>query len=261
VKEAARQSMDGGVVVRRALVLIAAVVTLAAIGTVLAIGSNMFQKRATVILETPTVTAVSSPTTRPGQGPWVFHTNAAGPALRVDYALPDGIELLVERDPRYLSFTDGPQTYGFSPAGEGRPDGRGIRIIDVAAVRPHFNHGLPLGVDAASFMDGLATNQVVGGSIGPVQPTILGGLPGLTGDLLPAAKRIHMDAFGPATQQGILQVDLWSPSRLIVANVDTAIVLVQIWADSEAAMASWLEASQPLIDSFRIEAVPEPAPS
>lgn len=239
---------------RRRRVIVASL-ALAALAVALAAGSQLLRQPPVVTVETQAPSVTPSETARPGERAWVIQTDPTGASLRVEYVLLPGSDVRVGEDGRYLSLTIGDAPYGFSSESVAAPKGRGIRIIDASTVRPHFNNNTPLGDDAAAFMDGLNTNRRLGDVIGPVRLTTLAGLPALSADLLPERGRVHMD-----TAHG-LSVDLWPPSRLIVADLDAAIILVQVWADSESALASWLEESRPLLDSLRIQTVPEPAPS
>ena len=252
---AARRRPAARVALRRELTVLAAVLALAALVFAAAVGSELLRQRPSLTVESASPSAEPSRTPGPRQGLSVFRTNPSGPSLRVEYAVPIELDLLVDDDPVSLSFTFGERPYGYASGGGSRPEGHGVRIIDASTVRPHFNNDQPLGEDAAAFMDGLRTNRVLGEVIGPIRATTLGGRPALRADLLPQPDRVHMD-----TSNGI-EVNLWPPSRLIVVDVGSAIVLVQIWADSEEALASWLDQSAPLIDSLRMEAVVGPAPS
>lgn len=239
---------------RRRLAILAAVAALAGLVLAVAVGSELLRQRAVLTVETPRLSAAPSATAGPRDSVWVFRTSPSRTSIRVAYALPPGMDLLVDRKPQYLSFTVGRRPFGFGiPAP--KPEGHGVRIIDASTVRPHYNNDLPLGEDAAGFMDGLQTHQFLGNVIGPISVTTLGDRPALMADLLPEADLVHMDTSGG------LQVNFTPPGRLIVADVGPAIVLVEIWAHSEEALADWLDESAPLIDSLRIEALTEPAPS
>jgi hypothetical protein len=231
---------------RREMLILAAVLTLAAVGLAIAAGMRLPQ---------PLPVVDANPSQPPAAGDvWTFRTDPAGTPIRIAYRLPDGIAIIVQEDPRFLTFTVGQRSYGFAPDQAGGPGGRGIRIIDVRTAKPHFNSDQPMGVDAASFMRGLQSGLKAGGPLGPVSAGQVGGLPALVGDLGPSAARVHMDA-------GDIWVDLWPPSRLIVLDVDGAIVMVQVWADSQATLTSWLEESRPLVDSLTITVATEVAPT
>ena len=203
----------------------------------------------------PAGTTPASPSPRlSGDPAWTFQTTAGGPEVRVRYRLPEGLDLTVGEHPGYLSFTAGDHSVGFDqpiPAAA-----TGLRIVDATWARPHYNNDQPLGEDAATFIHGLATNERVGLELGPVSAAHVGGSVAWSVDLTaPAGDRGHLDAVDPISGGGE-SIDLVSPSRLLVFDMDSAIILVQLWAGPQADFDGWLADAQPLLRSLRIDVTP-----
>jgi hypothetical protein len=195
----------------------------------------------------PSVTAPASarPTDAPASA-WTFQSTPDGPEVTVEYELPEGLELAVGEYDGYLAFTAGRTSVPFG--GPSVSLDRGLRVVDATKARPHFNNDRPLGEDAASFLQGLATNERAGSpELGPVAAAQLSRVPAWMVDLRgPDGDLVHLDAGG-------VSINLVPQSRLIVADIEKAIILVQVWAGANVDFDAWLAEIQPLLDSFRID--------
>jgi len=129
------------------------------------------------------------------------------------------------------------------------PGARGVKIANVAGATAHYSNDRPMGVDAASFLNGLATHPVLALDVGVVTTTRIGTHPALTADIRSTDSQAHLD-------KGGVMIDLWPPSRLLVTDVGDAIVLVQVWAVTEADLANWLPDAERLLSSIELRQLP-----
>lgn len=220
---------------------------------ILVVWSNALEPRQVAAEASPTTVpaatppASATPTDTP-ESAWTFRTTPDGPEVTVEYQLPEGLELAVGEYDGYLAFTSGRTSLGFDSPSTARDTG--LRVIDATAARPHFNNNRPLGEDAATFLQGLATNERAGRpELGPVAAAQLSRVPAWMVDLNgPVGERVHLDAAG-------VSIDLFSPSRVIVADIESAIILVEVWAGPQADFEGWLAEAEPLITSLRIDVV------
>ncbi len=167
--------------------------------------------------------------------------------IQVSFALPADLDLgVIDRD---TSITFAPMDSpvqdpdsSTSPLPEGA---RGVRIVDVAGATAHYSNDRPLGTDAASFLTGLRDHQILDADLGPIQEARLGETPALMADVVRIAPDAHLDRDGKI-------ISLWPASRLVLANVGDAIVLVQIWAASPAELSGWLPQVEALVGSLRL---------
>lgn len=182
--------------------------------------------------------------------------SAAGGQIRVEYAVPSDLDLIVTEAATYLAFTGGSDV-AYPLDGETlsiSTGARGVKIVDVTGATAHYSNGRPVGVDAASFLDGLSGHPVLDLEVGGTTQVALGARSALAADVrsndlpshLARGTQAHLD-------QGEIAIDIWVPSRLIVADVGRAIVLIQIWAGSEEELAGWLEESEPFVSSVRLD--------
>ena len=164
------------------------------------------------------------------------------------------------------------------PAPEGEPNGLftlaaaesqrlyegewGIMVADVTGATPHKSSlerawPPPIAADAAGFLPGL--RQAADIPVRDIGGTELGGLPAFTAEVGPVVEdRVtwgHIDvrmAGGGVTGS----ISFNDPSRLIVADAGDSIVLVQIWARTEAELAGWLPLALEIVDSMRFPGGP-----
>jgi hypothetical protein len=159
----------------------------------------------------------------------------------------------------WIAFTaGGPGPYGIpAPSGGSEaeptkvPGARGVVVAVVTGARPHFNNDLPAGVDAASFIEGLRNNRHGFFTVGEVRAGRIGTLPALRADI----QGQHLD-IPHATKGSVLSVDFSPPSRVLVADHDGEIVLVQVWAATTADLEAWWAEAQPFLESIRFVDAP-----
>ena len=184
------------------------------------------------------------------------------PQTEFEYRLPDRTDLVAVE----IEVAEGEATGLFALAAA-RSQGTywgewGIMVADVTEATPHKSSlepawPPPIAADAAGFLPGL--REALGLAVGDIADTELGGLPALTADVAPAVEgdfaRNHLDvrtAVGGATGS----VFFHYPSRVIVADAGTSVVLVQIWARTEAELRGWLPLGLQVVDSMRFPGDP-----
>jgi hypothetical protein len=207
---------------------------------------------ASAAAQEPTPSEISGPAT----ATWTLRTSR-GP-LPLSYVVPGDLEVIVTETPTYLAITAGSDV-AHTLENEDRvlPRARGVKVIDVSGATAHYSDGRPIGVDAASFLAGLAANTILDLEVGEVTETRLGARRALMADIrsrdIEAHREngtlAHLDKEG---DPGSGIIDLWQPSRLIVADVDEAILVVQVWAASEEDLGAWLPEAERLVASFAV---------
>ena len=235
----------------RTRTILVSLTVLTLLGGVLLNWSRAFAPRPVAAEASPTpgpaaTTRASAPSTAAPESAWTFQTNPDGPEVTVEYELPEALELAVGEYDGYLAFTAGRTSVPFD--GPSTSLDRGLRVVDATRARPHFNNDRPLGEDAASFLQGLATNERAGSpQLGPVAAAQLSRVPAWMVDLRgPEGVRVHLDAGG-------VSIDLVPQSRLLVADIESAIILVQVWAGAGVDFEAWLADTDPLLESLRID--------
>lgn len=229
VKSAARRTPQRRLVIlplpsSRGLRLVLVAAALVVLGLAIALGAGSL----------PKIGPPPSPETPPHaamiERPWV--------TLAFDYDIPDGLEL--------VRGMGGPPRMGYvgfaSRAG-------GVAVEEVSRAIAHFTNGQFLGTDAAGFLAGMANNDQF--TIGEVSATTLDGRPAFAADVTSG----HFDISVSDSEASIGSLSFDHPSRVIVADIDGAIVLVQIWAGSSAELEAWLPKALEFVDSmrFRVE--------
>lgn len=210
--------------------------------------------------------ATPAPSNQPGPGaavirrPWL--------TLSFTYRIPEGQvlafsgagqEQVESRRVGYVWFTEGaPWAYGTPPVPLSYPadqspppdptfvvGSRGVIVEEVTNAIAHFTNYAALGSDAASFLAGMAANEQF--RVGTVSATTLDGVPALTALVTQGHFDIH---HGPGVTTS---VNFALPSRVIVADIDGAIVMVQIWAGSEQELDAWLPRAMEFVSTMRFE--------
>ncbi len=187
--------------------------------------------------------------TAPVRLTWTLSAN--DPQIRLQYAIPSELDVIASEGSTYLTFNPSSNDTYALDGQSGKPPAwaRGVKIIDVAGATAHFSNGIPLGTDAASFLTGLTTHPALRADLRERSSTSLGESIVLSADLLGADPSAHLD------KDGVI-IELWPPSRLLVADLGDAIVLVQIWAATPEGLAEWLPDAERLVGSFELTVIP-----
>ena len=191
----------------------------------------------------------------------------SGP-LSISYGVLEGVDLAVDdrhaagpddRTPRAIvGFTaGGTGLYGFGLGASWEPSefkegSRGVVIADVTNTKLHGMEGLPLGSDAASFVQVLTDSQWW--DVRDVAETSLDGRPAVSGRLVQVISDwwTHLDT---VDANGTL-IEFMHPSHLIVTDVGDEVVLIQIWAGTEAELDAWMPTAMQFVDTLRFTAAP-----
>ena len=162
---------------------------------------------------------------------------------QLEYTIPDSWQLAVMPLPggdgrQALAFTlDGGAAYAAGAGGRGR----GIVVSDVTGATTHYNNGVIVGErDARTFLTRLAETELGQFDVGEVSATSVAGLPALTATV----SRGHVDNAGG--------LDFRMPSQIIAADYRGGILVVQIWAETEAALAAWVPEARGFIATFTL---------
>lgn len=178
--------------------------------------------------------------------PRTWTLKSSSEPIHLEFAIPADLDLQVVEVGASLALV--PTSSPVHDPGDGSrslpPGARGVKLIDVAHATAHYSNDRPLGVDAASFLSGLRDHPILDADLGPVAEARLGDTPALAVDVVDTAPDAHLDKDG-------VVIALWPPSRLMVADVGDAIVVVQIWAASPEDLTGWMPDAQRLVDSFR----------
>ena len=176
------------------------------------------------------------------------------------YTIPDGSDLIgIGGVPGAVAWVVGPNHQPTNPSalpgfGGQDPESGNVHGIMVANVSGAWGHGpdgrVRLRADPAGFladMDALLT----GFDLEPVTAATLDGRPALSARTVPgtgAGYDLHVN--GPITGLSGPGILLAGPYRITVADIDGVTVFVQVWADSEDDLATWLPVAQRFVDSM-----------
>ena len=258
---------------RRPLRLLAIAATLFVVALSLVLvagGARLFTiPQPTVAPSTAPTTVVATPSPSDPVGPGSAVIRRPWLTLSFAYRVPEelgldfsgsGQEQVESLNVGYVWFTEGaawdygvpppPSSY---PADESPPPdptfipgSRGVVVEEVTNAVAHFTGYAILGTDAASFMAGMAANEQF--RVGTVSASTLDGVPALTADVTSG----HFDILDGTTMvAGSLMFG--RPSEVIVADLDGAIVLVQIWAGSAAELEAWVPKAMEFVSTMHFE--------
>ena len=176
------------------------------------------------------------------------------------YTIPDGSGLIgIGGVPGAVAWVVGPNHQPTDPSvlkgfGGQDPETGNLHGIMVANVSGAWGHGpdgrVRLRSDPAGFladMDALLT----GFDLEPVAAATLDGRPALSARTVPgtgAGYDLHVD--GPITGLAGSGIFMVAPYRITVADIDGVTVFVQVWADSEDGLATWLPVAQRFVNSM-----------
>jgi hypothetical protein len=175
------------------------------------------------------------------------------PASRVavEYSLPPEMELTVATAEGTLSLAAN-RTHG-------------VLVVDVTdAVRHGSLIEQPaLGTNARTFLDELEKRfpytggQVIDFDVTDVNSTTLGGRPAWSAVVTWSAEHnswTHIDRATTRDRGCALEFNV--PHRLLVVDVGSSVVAVQVWAATESELTAWLAQGIELADALRIDEVP-----
>jgi hypothetical protein len=191
--------------------------------------------------------------------------------MTISYGVLEGVELSV--DDRYAGGPDdrtsraiigftagGTGAYGFGLGESWEPTdfqegSRGVVIADVTDTKLHGMEGLPLGSDAASFIQVLTDSEWW--DVRDATETVVDGRPAVSGRLVRVVPDwwTHLDT---VDANGTL-IEFMHPSHLIVTDVGDRVVLIQVWAGTDAELDAWMPTAMVFVDSLRFNAAPRPA--
>jgi len=128
--------------------------------------------------------------------------------------------------------------------------------VMVASVDPAWGHGngrVFLAKDPEGFLRDLSDK--IGLTVGTIDATTLDGQPAMTATSDGSSTDLHLrsNINGLAGGDGLF---LDGHDRLITARVGGSLVLVEIWASSEARLDAWMPDAQRLVDSVHFTAKP-----
>jgi hypothetical protein len=170
--------------------------------------------------------------------------SVGGNGLAFEYRIPDGVQLTQAVREGVVGFGDG--LPGLSYGLETGVPGRGVVVAEVTGATFHATNAGQAGrvTDAESF---LHAADRVGYGVGEISSTEFAGLPALAADQSTGAW-----ATTETPSSHVLVLGHGVHSRLIVADVGSVVVLVQIWASDRDALAEWLPTAQAFVDSMRV---------
>lgn len=178
------------------------------------------------------------------------------------YRVPSGVDFSVDRSLNgsptenyspsgVMGFTvGGPGLYGWRNTATSSTfveGARGIVVADVTdAVVLHGEPESELGDDPMSFLSSLDATTVF--EARDIEEEWLGELRAVSATVVMEREWYsHLDLAGPS---GSGSVDFYHPSRVFVAQVGEALVLVQVWAETEDEMTAWLPTAMEFIDTL-----------
>lgn len=233
---------------RRALA-VAGVVLAAVLTIALATGSRLLAPVPSSTAAPPSSPDSVQPSTLPSADQAVGSVTIKRPwvILSFEYRIPSGLELARGRES-----SSGEAGYAwFANMGAAyNPTGRGVVVEEVTYAKAHYSGGTFLGTDAEDFLAGMAASDAF--AIGDVSATTLDGRSAWSASVTSG----HFDISPGSLAAMSVHFDL--PSRIIVADVDGAIVMVQIWAGSDEDLEAWLPEALLFVNSmrFRVERAP-----
>ncbi|MFL5708578.1 MAG: hypothetical protein ACJ77Y_06255 [Chloroflexota bacterium] len=176
------------------------------------------------------------------------------------YAIPEGSGLIaIGGRHGAVAWVVGPNHEATDPSapnafGGQDPDAGNLHGLMVANVSHAWGHGLdgrvPLRADPAGFLADMDT-LLAGFDLEPVTATTLDGRPALVTRTVPGTGSgydLHLDV--PITGLAGPGVFLAGPYQITVADIGGVTVFVQVWADSEDDLATWLPVAQRFVDSM-----------
>jgi hypothetical protein len=188
-----------------------------------------------------------------------------------EYALPDsGTLQTTVSDPKIVALVD---RHGTPPGAVPGAEERGVTIL---VIDSPFIHGCPgqpgrrrIRNTPAEFLEDLRVRN--GNALSPPDATLLDGRPALVttpsqepppAEPAPAASFVDCPPeiggsdlhFDDEVGEGAVQ--LFVPSRLIVARIDGLTLLVEIWAQSQVEFDAWLPTAMELVDSIHFLPAP-----
>lgn len=201
--------------------------------------------------EGPSISATMVPTAEPGRN--TLTLSRPERAITLSIARPDGFGLRstdVRAEVALVSFTDGVS----GPEASFEPGAHGITIADVAGSAEHGSverHPV-FGSTAAEFMAGLDSSPYF--AVEDLAPTTLAGRDALSGRVtLEAQYWSHLDVRTASGNHA--SVELGMPNVILVADFDDAIMLVEIWADTDETLEDWLPRALDLVETIRFDSV------
>jgi len=237
----------------RRVLLVAAVLALVAAGVAALAG---ILPPTDVPPSSPEPTAAAKPTSRTDAH--VLPDGGGGPGAtirgepwskRLDYHVPQGWDLDVRRQTSAnvgdgsaktgVAFTlDGVGPYG-AAIGTAPPEARGVVVAEVTGATAHDPE--PVGEGGARrFLERLEEVHFFITDVGDITETTFDAFPALAADVAGG----HLDA--------VPMIDFRVPSRVIVADIDGGILLIQIWAGSDQALQAWLPDAMAFVSTFHL---------
>ena len=218
--------------------------------------------------ERPTGVVPTAPASAIPKAEWTpappLHTHyAAGHAghfaiatanIGVEYTVPAGVELMVESFRDAAGFAVGAEgfSYGFvlnetNTDASFVPGARGVVVADITrGIWQRNGTGAPLD-EPRAVLEGLAADTQATGTIAE---TDIDGHPALTARL-PAHRADTYFRIHPSGRSGGT-VYFSHPSSVTLVEVGDLLLLIQVWAGSDAELDAWMPVATTFIDSFRI---------
>lgn len=174
--------------------------------------------------------------------------------LSVEWSLPPETNLTVTIVGDMLSFDAGRT--------------RGVLVVDMTDAIRHGSvvEQPPLGRDARTFLEELEKRfayqgQVIDFDVNDVTATTLDGRSALSAIVTLGAEHssfTHIDSFlsNGKVRDRTCAMEFGIPNQVIVADVGTAVVAVQMWAATESELAAWLPEARGVADALRIAEPP-----
>lgn len=229
-----------------------------------------------VVLLLLAVAAVSGPLAQVGQ-PLPVESTASTRAVASGFPVPfsyvspgDELRLVAGGMTGAISWVAGPGNplppgseiapgYGQEEAFTGNT--HGVMVLTASTIWGHSPTGRePLRHRPAEFLADL--HDVLGLATGPVRQTTLDGRPAFVVDVgtagPPASHDLHLDE--RITGLTSHYVDLTAPYRMVAADIDGQLVLIQIWGRTQEALEQWMPRAQQFVDSIQFGSTAPSAP-
>lgn len=208
-------------------------------------------------------TAPVSPSSRPldaaSPPPSRLPESVAVGRLAIEYGAVGDIALMVESRSGAVGFGDGVPGLSYGSIGQGPygevEDARGVVIAEITGATFHANAQPAAAEDATAFIANMDALKLTDGSdaytVGAITAAEFAGFPALAADV-EAQYGYPFLEMGEASHV----IYLGMPQRLIVADVDGAIVLIQVWAATDSGLDAWLPTATSLTESMRVAGSP-----
>ena len=174
--------------------------------------------------------------------------------LSVEWSLPPETNLTVTTVGDMLSFDAG--------------RGRGVLVVDMTDAIRHGSlvEQPPLGTTARTFLEELEKRfpyqgEVIDFDVKDLTATTLGGRPAWSAVVTLGAEHstfTHIDGFlsNGTMRTRTCAMEFGMPNQVIVVDVGTAILAVQMWAGAESELAAWLPEARRVADALTIVEAP-----